>query len=153
MAEEGKGTEGANPKTEVRTISEEYRAGVAYLADIETIRHFDIVQFEFYDKIDDAAGTAADVVESARLKPGWTYEVLNMVAYNAGSGISQATMGYMSGATFMIQKKGSTDNPFHTVEYHHHVMLKEGDRIRCEFANATADDNLYFYANGVKRRM
>lgn len=153
MAEDTEGSEGANPEAEGRTILERDREAVAYLADIETIRHYDIVQFEFYDKIDDAAGTTADVIESSRLKPGWTYEVLNMVAYNAGSGISQATMGYMSGATFMIQHKGSTDNPFHTVEFHHHVMLKEGDRIRCEFANATADDNLFFYANGIKRRM
>jgi len=76
-----------------------------------------------------------------------------MIAYNAGSGISQATMGYMSGSTFMIQTKGSTDNPFHTHEFHHRVMLKEGDRIRCEFSNAAADDLLKFYANGVKRRM
>jgi len=76
-----------------------------------------------------------------------------MIAYNAGSGISQATMGYVSGATFMIQTKGSTDNPYHTHEYHHSVMLKETDKIRCEFSNATADDNLYFYANGIKRRM
>lgn len=111
------------------------------------------MQFEYFGKIDKAAGTSADVIQSSRLKPGWTYEVLNMIAYNAGSGISQATMGYMSGATFMIQKKGSTDNPYHTVEYHHKVMLKETDRIRCEFANAAADDLLTFYANGIKRRM
>lgn len=87
------------------------------------------------------------------MKPGWTYEVLNMVALNEGSGISQATLGYVSGATFMVQKKGSTDNPFHTVEYHHHVFLKETDKLRCEFANATAEDVLKFYANGVKRRI
>lgn len=87
------------------------------------------------------------------MKLGWTYEVLNMVALNTGSGISQATMGYISGSTFMIQKKGSTDNPFHTVEYHHRVMLKETDKLRCEFSNATEDDALYFYANGVKRRL
>jgi len=87
------------------------------------------------------------------MKEGYIYELLNMVAYNAGSGISQATMGYVSGATFMIQKKGSTDNPYHTVEYHHRVMLKETDKIRCEFSNATAADALYFYANGIKRRI
>jgi len=87
------------------------------------------------------------------MKTGYTYEVLNMIAYNAGSGISQATMGYVSGSTFMIQTKGSTDNPYHTVEFHHHVMLKETDKIHCEFSNATANDNLYFYANGIQRRI
>lgn len=87
------------------------------------------------------------------MRPGWIYEVLNMVAYNEGSGISQATIGYVSGATFMIQKKGSTDNPFHTVEFHHRVMLKETDKLRCEFANASSGDVLKFYANGVKRRI
>lgn len=86
------------------------------------------------------------------MEDGWIYEILNMVAYNAGSGVSQATIGYVSGATFMIQKKGSTDNPYHTVEFHHKVMLKETDKLRCEFANATAGDILKFYANGVRRK-
>ena len=153
MAKQKGGSKGANPKTEVRTISEDDRAIISYLADIETLRHFEVVQFEYFGKIDSAAGTSADAIESYGLKPGWTYEILNMVAYNAGSGISQATMGYMSGATFMIQTKGSTDNPYHTHEFHHQVMLKEGDRMRCEFANATAADVLKFYANGLKRRM
>jgi len=149
---EGEGANGASV-AEDRTISEEYQRAVAYLADIEVLRHLEAVQFEFYDKIDSAAGTSADVIESQGLKAGWIYEVLNMVAYNEGSGISQATMGYVSGATFMIQAKGSTDNPFHTVEFHHQVFLKETDRIRCLFANATAGDVLKFYANGVKRRL
>jgi len=147
------GESGSNPGTEVRTISEGERAVIAYLADIETIRHLEVVQFEFYDRIASAAGDVTDVIESSGLKPGWTYEILNMIAYNEGSGISQATIGYVSGATFMIQKKGSTDNPFHTVEYHHRVMLKEGDKIRCVFDNAAAADVLMFYANGIKRRM
>jgi len=136
-----------------RIISEEYQRAIAYLADIETIRHFEEIPFEFYDKIDSAAGTSADYIESDRLEPGWIYEVFNMVAENAGAGISQATLGYVSGSTFMIQTKGSTDNPYHTHEFHHSVFLKEGDRLRCDFTNATASDVLKFYANGVKRRM
>jgi len=77
----------------------------------------------------------------------------NLVAYNAGSGISQATLGYMSGNVFMILKKGSTDNPNHTVEYHHEAVLKETDRIFVQFDNATVGDTLYMFANGVKRRV
>jgi len=149
---EGGGAKDAS-LAEDRTISEEYQRAIAYLADIETLRHLEEVQFEFYDKIDSAAGTSADVIESDGLKPGWIYEVLNMVAYNEGSGVSQATMGYVSGATFMIQTKGSTDNPFHTVEFHHRVFLKETDKLQCMFSNATAADVLKFYANGVKRRL
>lgn len=141
-------TAGADPG-----VSADHRAIISYLADIETLRHLDIIQFEFYDKIENAAGDATDFIESYGLKPGWTYEILNMVALNEGSGISQAALGYMSGSTFMILKKGSTDNPFHTVEYHHRVMLKETDKIRCLFSNATANDNLYLFANGVKRRI
>lgn len=153
MAKGKGGKKDSNPETKDRTISEDYRAIIAYLADIETLRHLEVVQFEFYDTIGSAAGDATDSIESKSMKPGWTYEILNMIAYNAGSGISQATMGYMSGATFMIQTKGSTDNPYHTAEFHHKVMLKETDKLRCEFANATATDALYFYANGIKRRM
>jgi len=152
VREIGEGSERTSPTTD-RIISEEYQRAVAYLADIETLRHLEEIPFEFYDKIDSAAGTSADFIESKSMREGWTYEIFNMVAYNVGSGISQATMGYVSGSTFMIQTKGSTDNPYHTVEFHHHVYLKEGDKLRCEFSNATAADVLKFYANGVKRRM
>lgn len=153
MAKDNRSGAKRDSDTKDRTISEDYQRAIAYLADIEAIRHFEVVPFEFYDKIDSAAGTSADVIEGSGLKPGWIYEVFNMVASNSGSGISQATMGYVSGATFMIQTKGSTDNPYHTHEFHHHVFLKEGDKLRCEFSNATATDVLKFYANGVKRRM
>jgi len=148
----GSGAERPSINTD-RIISEEYQRAIAYLADIETLRHLEEVPFEFYDKIDSAAGTSADSIAGDRLEPGWVYEIFNMVASNEGSGVSQATMGYVSGATFMIQTKGSTDNPYHTHEFHHHVFLKEGDRLRCDFTNATAADVLKFYANGVKRRM
>jgi len=153
MAEESRSGAKDTSVAEDRIISEDYQRAVAYLANLEVLRHLEEVQFEFYDKIDSAAGTSADFIESKSMREGWVYEVLNMVAYNTGSGISQATMGYVSGATFMIQTKGSTDNPFHTVEFHHRVFLKETDKLRCEFANATATDTLKFYANGVKRRM
>jgi len=152
VGEIGSGSERPAFETD-RTISEEYQRAVAYLADIETIRHLEEIPFEFYDKIDSAAGTSADVIESDGFEPGWIYEVFNMVASNEGSGVSQATMGYVSGSTFMVQTKGSTDNPYHTHEFHHNVFLKEGDKLRCMFSNATAADVLKFYANGVKRRM
>jgi len=144
---------GSTSDTEDRIITEEYQRAIAYLSDIEVLRHLDEVQFEFYGIINSAAGTSADFIESKSMREGWIYEIFNMVAINEGSGISQATIGYVSGATFMIQKKGSTDNPYHTVEYHHKVFLKETDKLRCEFSNATATDVLKFYANGIKRRM
>jgi len=153
MADKERGGAKSTSITEDRTISEEYQRAIAYLTNIEILRHLEKVPFEFYDKIDSAAGTAADVIESSGLKPGWIYEVFNMVAENAGAGVSQATMGYVSGATFMIQTKGSTDNPYHTHEFHHQVFLKETDKLRCEFSNATATDVLKFYVNGVKRRL
>jgi len=150
--ESGSGAKGT-AIAKIRTISEENQRAVAYLTNIEILRHLEEVQFEFYGIINSAAGTSADVIESKAMREGWTYEILNMIAYNAGAGVSQATMGYISGATFMIQKKGSTDNPYHTVEFHHKVMLKETDKLRCEFSNAAAADTLKFYANGIKRRM
>jgi len=153
MAQENRGGAKRDSDTENRTISEEYQRAIAYLTNIEILRHLEKVPFEFYDKIDSAAGTSADVIEGSGLKPGWIYEVFNMVASNEGSGVSQATMGYVSGSTFMIQTKGSTDNPYHTHEFHHKCFLKEGDKLRCMFSNATATDVLKFYANGVKRRM
>ena len=117
------------------------------------LRHLEKVPFKFYGIIDSAAGTSADFIQSKAMREGWIYEIFNMIALNAGSGISQATLGYVSGSTFMIQTKGSTDNPYHTHEFHGRVFFKETDKLRCEFSNATAADVLKFYANGVKRRM
>jgi len=153
MAKEKGGGAKRDSIAEDRTISEESQRVIAYLTNLEILRYLEKVPFEFYDKIDSAAGTSADVIESSGLKPGWIYEVFNMVAENAGAGVSQATMGYVSGATFMIQTKGSTDNPYHTHEFHGTVFLKETDKLRCEFSNATAEDVLKFYVNGVKRRL
>jgi len=153
MAKENRNGAKDTSLAEDRTISEEYQRAIAYLADIEVLRHLEKIPFEFYDIINSAAGTSADFIQSKAMREGWIYEIFNMVASNEGSGISQATLGYVSGSTFMIQTKGSTDNPYHTHEFHHHVFLKETDKLRCEFSNATATDVLKFYANGVKRRM
>ena len=136
-----------------RTISEESQRAVAYLTNIEILRHLEEMPFEFYGIINSAAGTSADFIQSKAMREGWIYKIFNMVASNEGSGVSQAAIGYVSGSTFMIQTKGSTDNPYHTHEFHGRVFLKETDKLRCEFSNATAGDVLKFYVNGVKRRL
>jgi len=86
------------------------------------------------------------------LKPGWLYTVTNIVAYNKGSGVTQAALGYESAGCFWIMKKRSAQDPYETVEYNGELTLKESDRIRVDFVNTTAGDPLYVFINGYRRR-
>ena len=92
-------------------------------------------------------------METERLPLGWIYFVKNIVGYEEGTEITQLSIGYVSGDTFMIMKKSSAQNPFETVGYHGEIVLKETDRIRVRFHNTTSGDKLYMYVNGVRRRM
>jgi len=74
-------------------------------------------------------------LETERLPLGWIYFVKNIVGYEEGTEITQLSIGYVSGDTFMIMKKSSAQNPFETVGYHGEIVLKETDRIRVRFHN------------------
>ena len=117
------------------------------------IRHYEFAPFEKYIHVPNAAGSTTEDLDTDRLEAGWIYYLMNLVGLCTGSGISQASIGYVSGNTFMIMKKRSADNPFETIEYHHEIILKETDIIRVRFYNATENDDLYLFANGIKRRM
>lgn len=99
-----------------------------------------------------AAGGSV-TLQSSKLKPGWTYFVTNICAYNSGSSVTQAAIGYVSAERFWIMKKRSAQDPYETVEFTGELCLKEGDRVRVDFENTTAGDPLYVFVNGWKRRL
>jgi hypothetical protein len=79
--------------------------------------------------------------------------IQNITAYNAGTGLTQATLGFVRGATYYILKKRSAQNPYETVEYVGELTLREGDKIRVEFTGCTLGDTLRMWASGYKRRL
>jgi len=100
-----------------------------------------------------AAGTSADFLETDILDDGWLYYIHNIVAFNNGSDITQAAVGYVSAEIFRILCKDSADNPFQSVGFSGLAVLRGGQKIRAQFYNTTAGEEIYLYVNGVRRRI
>lgn len=115
-------------------------------------RSLDWEPFECYPTPKTSAGADYDDVDTELLESGYVYHLHNLVGYNAGTSITQCSLGYVSGDTFMIMRKRSADNPFETVEYVGDIVLKPTDKIRIRFHNAANEDKLYLFANGIRRR-
>jgi len=113
----------------------------------------DWAPFEFYPLPLTSAGEDYNDVDTEALEPGYIYHLHNLVGYCEGTAITQCSLGYVSGATFMVMRKRSADNPFETVEYVGDIVLKGTDKIRIRFHNAEDGDKLYLFANGIKRRI
>lgn len=128
------------------------RAYVHHYTNLELLNYLCCEPFDVYKKVDSAAGGTTQDLDSEILQPGWIYFLHNLVGLESGSGVTQCSLGYVSGATFMVMKKDSTDNPYQTVEFHGEIELKEGDIIRARFHGATATDRLEMFANGIKRQ-
>jgi len=115
-------------------------------------RSLDWEPFEYYPTPVTSDGADYDDLDTELLESGYVYHLHNLVGYNAGSSITQCSLGYVSGANFMIMRKRSADNPFETVEYVGDIVLKPTDKIRIRFHDAEDGDKLYLFANGIRRR-
>jgi hypothetical protein len=129
------------------------RAYVQHYTNLEFLNYLNTEPFEFYVKVDSASGADPQDLDTTHLQPGWIYFLHNIIGLESGSGITQCSLGYVSGGTFMVMKKESTDNPYQTVEFHGQIVLKQGDQIRARFHGATATDKLELFANGIKRKV
>lgn len=117
------------------------------------MKYLDSEPYEDYAQNLNAAGTSADLLETDILASGWLYYIHNIVALNAGSGITQAAVGYMSGKVFRILQKQSAQNPFESVGFSGLAVLRGGQQIRAQFYNTSSGEKLYLFVNGVKRRL
>jgi len=115
-------------------------------------RSLDWEPFEYYPAPITSAGATYDDLDTGSLESGYVYHLHNLVGYNAGTSLTQCSLGYVSGTTFMIMRKRSADNPFETVEYVGDIVLKPTDKIRIRFHNAASGDVLSLFANGIRRR-
>jgi hypothetical protein len=87
------------------------------------------------------------------LDPFWIYHITNIVGYTDADRLVQASIGYLSGTTFVIMKKDTFKGPYETVDYQGNIILGGYNKIRVRFNNAHSNDVLYAYANGYKRRI
>lgn len=126
---------------------------MAYLADIETLRHLTVDPVDFYVYLPAAGSSGTETLQTELLDPGFTYHIQNITAWNDGTNVTSVKIGFISGATFHVLKKRRAENPYETVEYVGEVTLREGSRVAAVFLNCAENDKLHLWASGFRRRI
>lgn len=147
------GNEKSTVEDEIDLISEKRKQAAAYAADLETIR---INRWRPWDEWEQKVGglnTVTQNLDTKQLKTGKVYVMTNLVGLETGTKPTTVTLGYVRTARFYVLTKQTPTNNNDSVDYVGQVILIEGDRIRCQFAGATAVDTIELFANGYEIMM
>lgn len=137
---------------EMKDTSRSRIDAVAYAADLDILnvnrwRHYE----DRNKKIGSVSGTAENL-DLEQLEPGWIYVVNNICAYEATAGSPQIKIGFVREHQFHRLTSQTVALAENSVDYVGQVILREGDKIRARFENATTTDTIYLFANGYKIR-
>jgi len=114
---------------------------------IDLVEWFPTISKVLKDQATGGAGTIDDL-EFDRVPEGQVWIVTSVCAIDKDSATATVSIGIKRQDEFLAFRQDVTPTANESVDFQGELLLVPGDKLCVRFTSATANDNLYAYANG-----